>query len=227
MEQQNLWEAITEQDPNYHASPYLLSWKEYGEVTKRDVFHYVNGMLHHPGYRERYAENLKRELPRIPLVRSREALWALVHLGARLMDLQLHYEQMPAACLAFIWTEGKEQSYRVEKMRLVKGENSLSVVVNESLTLAGIPPDVQGYRLGNRSVLEWVIDQHQITKDERSGIVSDPNREDDPKYIVRLIGQVVYVSLTTLATVAELEARVPIEEWTGTYAENVFDTGLA
>jgi len=73
---------------------------------------------------------------------------------------------------------------------------------NESLTLGGIPPETFEYRLGNRSALEWVIDQYQVT--EHNGIRSDPNREDDPEYIVRLVGQVVRVSLETVRLVASL-----------------------
>jgi predicted helicase len=73
--------------------------------------------------------------------------------------------------------------------------------VNPSLTLAGIPPVVFDYRLGNRSALDWVIDQYRVTEDQRSGIRSDPNRADDPEYIVRLVGQVVRVSLETVRIV--------------------------
>jgi len=76
--------------------------------------------------------------------------------------------------------------------------------VNESLTLFGIPPETFEYRLGNRSALEWVIDQYQLTKDKKSGIVSDPNRADDPEYIVRLVGQVIRVSLETVGVVKSL-----------------------
>jgi hypothetical protein len=64
-------------------------------------------------------------------------------------------------------------------------------------TLRGIPAAAFDYRLGNRSALEWVIDQYRISTDARSGIVNDPNREDDPQYILRLIGQVITVSLET------------------------------
>ena len=78
-------------------------------------------------------------------------------------------------------------------MRLYKDKTSLAV--NPSLTLAGIPPETFEYRLGNRSALEWVVDQYRVTEDERSGIQSDPNREDDPQYIVRLVGQVVRVGI--------------------------------
>ena len=67
-----------------------------------------------------------------------------------------------------------------------------------SLRSARIPPKALEYRLGNRSALEWVIDQYQVTTDKRSGITSDPNREDDPQYIVRLVCQVVGVSIETV-----------------------------
>ena len=76
--------------------------------------------------------------------------------------------------------------------------------MNESLTLKDIPPEAGQYRLGNRSVLEWVIDQYQVSRDKRSGIVSDPNRDDDEQYIVRLIGQVVRVSVETARIVKAL-----------------------
>ena len=76
--------------------------------------------------------------------------------------------------------------------------------MNDSLTLTGIPAAAFDYRLGNRSALEWVIDQYQVTEDKRSGIRSDPNRPDDPEYIVRLVGQVVRVSVDTARIVAGL-----------------------
>ena len=73
--------------------------------------------------------------------------------------------------------------------------------MNDSLTLAGMPPAALDYRLGNRSALEWVIDQYRVTEDPRSGVRSDPNRDDDPEAIVRLVGQVVAVSVETVKTV--------------------------
>jgi hypothetical protein len=72
------------------------------------------------------------------------------------------------------------------------------------LTLEGIPPETHEYRLGNRSALEWVIDQYQVSTDKRSGITNDPNRPDDPQYIVRLIAQVITVSLETVKIVHSL-----------------------
>jgi predicted helicase len=89
-----------------------------------------------------------------------------------------------------------------DKMRLSKDRRSLKV--NDTLTLSGIPPEAFEYRLGNRSALEWVIDQYQVTEDQRSGIRSDPNRAHDPEYVVRLVGQVVFVSLETVRIVSSL-----------------------
>src|SRR5437763_15078934 len=87
-------------------------------------------------------------------------------------------------------------------MRLSKDKSTLTY--NQFLTLSGIPKETYEYRLGNRSALEWVIDQYQVSTDKRSGITNDPNREDDPTYILRLIGQVVTVSLETVRIVNSL-----------------------
>jgi predicted helicase len=78
---------------------------------------------------------------------------------------------------------------------------------NDFLTLSGIPPEVFEYRLGNRSALDWIIDQYQVSTDKRSGITNDPNRADDPQYIVRLIGQVITVSVETVELVQSLSPK--------------------
>jgi predicted helicase len=171
------------------------------KLTKWDIFYYVYGILHHPGYRERFAENLKRELPRIPLAPD---FRAFATAGERLARLHLDYEKLEPWPLQWVETPGVPLSYRVEKMRLSKDKTALKV--NDSLTLGGIPPEVFEYRLGNRSALEWVIDQYRVSEDKRSGIRSDPNRPDDPEYIVRLVGQVVRVSLETVRIIRALPA---------------------
>lgn len=89
-------------------------------------------------------------------------------------------------------------------MRLSKDKRS--IVYNDFLTLAGIPAEAFEYRLGNRSALEWVIDQYRVSTDKRSGITNDPNREDDPSYILRLISQVITVSLETVQIMRNLPA---------------------
>ena len=92
--------------------------------------------------------------------------------------------------------------WRVEKMRLSKDKTQLRY--NSFLTLDGIPAAAFGYRLGNRSALEWVIDQYRVKTDKRSGIVNDPNRGDEPEYILRLVGKVISVSLETVGIVEGL-----------------------
>jgi predicted helicase len=172
------------------------------KLSKWDIFYYVYGLLHHPGYRQRYAENLRRELPRIPLAPDFKAVGAA---GEKLARLHLDYEKLQPWPLQWIETPGVPLSCHVEKMRLAKDKQSLKI--NDSLTLGGVPPAVFEYRLGNRSALEWVIDQYQVSEDKRSGIRSDPNRRDDPEYIVRLVGQVVRVSVETVEIVKGLPAE--------------------
>ena len=220
--------------------------EHYGDdgIGKWDIFYYVYGVLHHPGYREKFADNLKRELPRIPLappcdpsrdpdqspkrkrgISSRSSdkslacasgsesnsrarawaamgFWRFADAGRRLAELHIEYEALEPWPLEWLETPGQPLSYHVEKMRLSKDKKSLKV--NDSLTLGNIPPEVFDYRLGNRSALEWVIDQYRVKEDKRSGIRSDPNNADDPEYIVRLVGQVVRVSVDTVKIVAAL-----------------------
>ena len=185
---------------------------QYGlELTKWDIFYYVYAMLHHPQYRERYAENLKHDLPYVPLLHKKEAFLTFVKIGKQLMDIHLNYEHAKEYPLQWIDNRDVPFSWRVEKMRLTL--NRLAVIVNESLTLSGIPQECYQYRLGNRSALDWVIDQYQVSVDKRSGIVSDPNNLDDEEYIVRLVGKVITVSVETVRLVNELAQAVKMEDW--------------
>ena len=176
-------------------------------ITKWDIFHYVYGLLHHPEYRERYQANLKRELPRIPFApdtgsESSTNFWRFAKAGQRLSEIHVGYEDMPEYPLTFIETPDMPLDWRVEKMRFPKDKTQ--IVYNDFLTLDGIPPKALAYRLGNRSALEWIIDQYRVKEDKRSGIINDPNREDDPQYIVKLIGKVITVSLETVEIVEGL-----------------------
>jgi predicted helicase len=202
-------------------------------ITQADIFHYVYAVLHHPIYRTRFAENLKRDLPRIPFVgvaageknagffplaavekmqgdvrpdhnpkASAKLFHAFAAAGQQLADLHVNYESAKEFKLKRIENEEVKLDWRVEAMKLTKDKSA--IVYNDFLTLAGIPPEVFAYKLGNRSALEWVIDQYRVTRDEKGNIASDPNRMDDEQYIVRLIGQVVTVSLETLKLIASL-----------------------
>ena len=127
---------------------------------------------------------------------------AFVKAGRRLAEIHVHYEQQPEYKLAKVEKKGEKLDYRVIKMKLNKEKTTL--IYNQFLSLSEIPKEAYEYRLGNRSALEWVIDQYQISTDKRSGIINDPNRSDDPQYILRLIGQVITVSLETVRIVRSL-----------------------
>ncbi len=171
-------------------------------ISKWDIFHYNYGILHHPDYRNKYQANLKRDLPHIPFAQD---FWGFANAGARLADIHVNYESQPEYDkLKFVQNPNVPLNWRVEKMKLAKDKTSL--VYNDFLTLDGIPAKTFDYRLGTRSALEWIINQYCVKTDKRSGIVNDPNRADDPQYIVRLIGQVISVSLETVDIVENLPA---------------------
>ena len=133
-----------------------------------------------------------------------EVVHACAAAGKKLAELHVGYEQQTEFPLHRRENPQSPLNWRVEKMRLSKDKSSLTY--NDFLTLDGIPPETLEYRLGNRSALEWVIDQYQVSTDKRSGITNDPNRPDDPEYIVRLLGQVITVSLETVK-IGEVFAR--------------------
>ncbi|MDM8560073.1 type ISP restriction/modification enzyme, partial [Candidatus Parabeggiatoa sp. HSG14] len=168
-------------------------------ITKWAIFHYVYGLLHHPDYREKYAANLKRELPRLPMTPD---FWAFSTSGEKLAELHLNYEDVTPYPLKAIENPKVPFSLNVEKMRLSKDKKQLKY--NDFLTLDGIPKQAFEYKLGNRSALDWVIDQYRIKVDKRSGIINDPNRQDDEEYILELVKKVITVSLETIKVIEAL-----------------------
>ena len=162
-------------------------------ITKEEIFHYTYALLHHPAYRKRYADNLKRELPRIPFAAD---FHAFTTAGKELAHIHVNYESLNPWPLEYIEQREVPFSERVTQMKINKDRTSIRV--NDSLTLAGIPPGAFDYRLGSKSALEWIIDQYRVKGE------SDPNHEDDPGYIVRLVCQVVRVSIETVRLVNAL-----------------------
>ena len=173
-------------------------------ITKWDIFNYTYGILHHPEYRERYAADLKRDLPHFPYAPD---FWAFANAGAKLAELHVHYEAQPQYPLTFVEDATKQLDFRVKRMKFSKDKTRL--LYNEFLTLEGIPAEVFSYRLGQYSALEWVVNQYRVKTDARSGIVNDPNDAANPRYIVGLIGSVVTVSLETCKIVGGLPSFRP------------------
>lgn len=169
------------------------------KISKLDIFHYVYALLHHPQYREKYAANLKRELPRVPFS---PVFWEFAKVGKELSELHINYEGQPEFKLNWLENKDAKVNYRVEIMTLSKDKGQL--VYNDFLTLTGIPAEAFEYSLGNRSALEWIIDQYQVSSDKRSGITNDPNRLNDPQYIIRLVGKIITVSVNTVKLIKSL-----------------------
>ena len=112
-------------------------------------------------------------------------------------------QELPAA-----YVQENQTAYaKVPKAKLKADKETGRIILDEQTTLVGVPAIAWEYRLGNRSALEWVIDQYRVKKNEKGEIVSDPNREDDPEYIVRLVGQVVRVSVETVRIVKGLPEK--------------------
>ena len=197
----------------------------YGALTKWDMFYYVYALLHHPDYRAKYAANLKRDLPRIPFIgktsevcETSEVFGAFADAGRKLAELHVNYEAQPEFPLTIEEHTDVKFSWRVEKMKLVQTSevqtsevcetsevsSSPAIIYNDALTLRGIPSEALDYRLGNKSALHWLVDQYQVSTDPRSGITNDPNRADEPEYIVNLIKKLVTVSVETVKILRSL-----------------------
>lgn len=194
----------------------LKKWQTaYGDDwTKDDVFYYVYGLLHSPDYRETYAADLKKMLPRIPLVATAEDARAFADAGCKMSELHIGYESVAPYELDGLNTEPNGDPYAFyavgdKKMRFgEKGKDKTVIHYNDRITLSGIPEEAYRYMLGSRSAIEWIIDRYYIKTDKASCIVNDPNdwsREvGDPRYILDLLARIVTVSLETMEIVDAL-----------------------
>lgn len=191
-----------------------------GDVSGDEIFHFVYGKLHDPGYRTKYAADLKKMLPHIETPTSRAEFDKFAVAGKELMALHVNYESVEPWPLD-IQVKGDEsnrETWRVQKMKWAKrkapetGKNVNDVtklIYNKQVTISGIPAEADEYMLGSRSAVAWLIDRYQVKKDKASGIVNDPNDWADevgnPRYIVDLIGKVTRVAMETVRIVDGLE----------------------
>ena len=174
--------------------------RRYGTtVTKEEIFYYVYGFLHQPNYRATFAADLKKSLPRIPLVERYEDFKKTSDIGRQLAALHLNYETLEPYELE---EKGDFSDTRVVKMKFGgKGGKDRSVlIVNGTLTLCGIPEEAYRYQVNGRSPIEWAVDRYQVRQDKASGIVNDPNlwAPDNPRYIPDLIKRLVTLSIDSL-----------------------------
>jgi predicted helicase len=187
-------------------------------ITKDDIFFCTYGLLHSSEYRDSFAADLKKSLPRIPRVRDFHSFAAA---GRKLSDLHLNYEIVTPSPGIVEDVKGATSAtpaaelYRVTKMKIpkVKGQPDRSTIIyNTRVTLSNIPEEAYRYQLGARSAIEWIIDRYQVKADAASGIINDPNDwSDDPRYIIDLLKRIVTVSLETMKIVDALPALDIIE----------------
>ena len=174
-----------------------------------ETFAYIYGLLNSREYQEKYANDLKKDLARIPIVKNKEKY---VEVGQKLMDLHLNYEEVPVYEGVDI-TPFVNPSYKVTKMRFAKkrDENgklvndSSAIVFNSDITISNIPEKAYEYVVNGRSAIEWIIDQYQVKTDKKSGITDDPNDySDDEKYIFNLLLRIINVSVQTVDLINSL-----------------------
>lgn len=175
-------------------------------LTKEDIFYYVYGLLHSPDYRARFADDLRKSLPRIPIIERVEDFMAFSKAGRALADLHLKYEDY--ACKADVQVEERERNtkdeyayYAVEKMRFPSKGMRGTIIYNAHITVEGIPEAAYEYVVNGKSAIEWVMERYAITTDKKSGIKNDPNlwsrEHGKPRYILDLLLSIIYISLET------------------------------
>jgi predicted helicase len=188
-------------------------------ITKDDLFYYIYGLLHSEDYRERYADNLSKELPRIPAVKKATDFWAFVEAGRKLGDLHCDYEAVEPYPVVFVRGDTSlaapsdpEAFYRVEQIKFAGKRPNLdktTVIYNANITMTGIPLEAYDYVVNGKPALEWVIERQCVKTDKASGIVNDANRYaietvGDPAYPLKLFQRVITVSLETMKIVRSL-----------------------
>lgn len=176
--------------------------KMYGKnVSKEDIFYYVYGILHSNDYRTTFSNDLKKMLPRIPLVEDVRDFWKFSKSGRVLADIHIGYEDVPS--LEEVQVIGADSEFfRVEKMRFPEKGQKDSIIFNSRITISGIPAKAYEYVVNGKSAIEWIMERYQVKVDKASGIKNDPNdwaeEVDNPRYILDLLLGIISLSVQTV-----------------------------
>jgi len=189
------------------------------DIGKEDIFHYVYAVLHNPAYRKKYEINLKREFPRVPLY---DDFWKWSAWGKELMDLHVNYEKAKPYALKLVLAihespKGrahrdvpKNRTQRVVSLRakLKADKDNGAIIIDDETTLTGIPKEAWEYKLGNRSALEWVLDQYKESTPSDPTIAEKFNTykfADYKKEVIELLKRVTTVSVESMKIVSQME----------------------
>ncbi|ELM3644672.1 DEAD/DEAH box helicase [Flavobacterium psychrophilum] len=198
--------------------------ERYGKnVTKEDLFYYVYGLLHSPTYREMFANDLKKMLPRLPLLDDVRDFWKFSKAGRELAELHINYENQPKPAGVIVIhnpltiTETLKQlsadeikyiDYKVEKMKFPKKDQKETIFYNSRITIDNIPAKAYQYVVNGKPAIEWIMERYAITTHKESQITNNPNdwsaETGNPKYILDLLLSVINVSLQTVDIVEGL-----------------------
>jgi predicted helicase len=190
------------------------------KIKKEDIFHYVYGVLHNPAYRKKYELNLKREFPRIPFYKD---FWKWAKWGKELMNLHINYEEaklFPIKRIDIKVTEKKQKQkeffpkvkepepmFGIKpkiKVKLKADKTAGTIELDGITTLKGIPKEAWEYKLGNRSAIEWILDQYKEKKPKDPTIAEKFNSyrfADHKEEVIELIRKVTTVSMETMAII--------------------------
>ena len=181
--------------------------KQYGKnVSKEDIFYYVYGILHSEDYRKSFANDLKKMLPRLPLVEDVRDFWKFSKAGRQLAELHINYEEVPAyegvEVVGVNELGDNSNIYKVEKMRFPKKDQKGIIIYNSKISISNIPEKAYEYVVNGKSAIEWIMDRYQMTTHKASGITNDPNDWADevgnPRYILDLLLSIINVSMQTV-----------------------------
>jgi predicted helicase len=193
------------------------------EIAKEDIFYYVYGVLHSPEYRTRFAADLKKMLPRIPLTQETTDFQAFSTAGRELAKWHLNYETVepwPLAEHMDRFDFDSWEQFQVQKMTFARPTpeqkaagmkwDKTKILYNSHVTISQIPLEAYDYVVNGKPAIEWIMERYQVTRDKDSGIVNDPNdwcrEHNQPRYILDLISRVIRVSMETIKIVKSLPA---------------------
>ncbi len=174
---------------------------KYGpNVTKEDIFYYVYGILHSKSFLQKFSDDLKLTLPRLPLLSESNMFWKFSQAGRDLAELHLNYETVPP--YEGVSVDDAHVDYEVTKMHFPKKGQTDTIIYNEYVTIKNIPARAYEYVINGKSAIEWIMERYQVTIDKKSEIKNDPNdwgrEHGNPRYILDLLLSIINVSMQTM-----------------------------